>query len=182
MSKKIHSVVACCENGGIGYQNSLPWKLKKEMAHFQKLTRGNPGGNRKNALIMGRKTWDSLPKALAGRYNFVLSRNIKEKTKGMDGLYSSIDDFMKDMESPVWNDKVEDIFCIGGAEIYKLVMQSAYCGKLFCTRVLSSYKCDVFMPDMSGFQVIDSPSDIPQGEQVEENGTKWMVQVLVKTS
>lgn len=179
MRRKIKSVVACCEGGGIGYKGSLPWRLKKEMSHFRKLTLGDPPAGKKNAIVMGRKTWESLPKALPKRYNFVLSRSMKEKSPSMDGIYSSLDDFVNDMNSVEWSDKIHDIFCIGGAEIYKLLFNSPYCGLVYCTKVLAQYECDVFLPDLGAFHVVNAPN-IPCEVQEEVDGTKWKVEVLSK--
>lgn len=179
MPRKINSIVACCEGGGIGYKNSLPWRLKKEMSHFKKVTLGEPPAGKKNAVVMGRKTWESLPKALPKRYNFVLSRNNNEKSPGMDGIYSSLDDFMVDMNSVEWSDKIHDIICIGGAEIYKLVFNSPHCGLVYRTTVLAQYKCDVFLPSVQAFHVVDIPN-VPCNIQEEADGTKWKVEVLSK--
>jgi dihydrofolate reductase len=53
-------IVACCEDGGIGKDNQIPWKLKKDLIRFKKITTNSTNGM-KNCVIMGRKTWDSLP-------------------------------------------------------------------------------------------------------------------------
>ena len=70
-------IVAACKNRGIGLNNKLPWKLKKEMNIFANLTKGNG----KNAVIMGKNTWYSLPKALPKRANFVISKTVYERSK-----------------------------------------------------------------------------------------------------
>lgn len=181
MSKKINSIVACCEGGGIGYKNTLPWRLKREMSHFRKVTLGSPPGGKKNAILMGRKTWESLPKALPKRYNFVLSRYGTEKSTGMDGIYSSLEDFVDDVNSEEWHDKIHEIFCIGGAQIYELLFNSSFCGLVYCTRVLAKYECDVYMPDMKDFQNLSEPGGVPLGIQEEADGTEWRVEVLTKT-
>ena len=65
-------IAAICKNRGIGFKNQLPWKLKNEMQYFQKLTTGN--GN--NAVVMGKNTWNSLPKKpLPKRFHIVLTSN-----------------------------------------------------------------------------------------------------------
>ena len=70
-------IVAACKNRGIGLNNKLPWKLKKEMNIFTKLTKGDET----NAVIMGKNTWLSLPKALPKRANFVISKSVCERRK-----------------------------------------------------------------------------------------------------
>ncbi|XP_039265094.2 dihydrofolate reductase-like [Styela clava] len=181
MSLKIHSIVACCKNEGIGYKGTLPWRLKKEMKHFRKITKGNPPEGKQNVIVMGRKTWQSLPGALPGRYNFVLSRTVSEKAEKMDGVSKSLEDFLKLITSDEWSSKIHEVFCIGGAEIYKQLFESSVCGKVILTRVLADYECDVFLPKLDGFKkIIENNEDIPGEEQTEVDGTKWMVEVYEK--
>ena len=73
----LNIIVAYCKNRGIGAGNKLPWRLKQDMLLFKKLTVGK--GN--NAVIMGKNTWLSLPKALPERSNFVISESIFERRK-----------------------------------------------------------------------------------------------------
>ncbi len=62
-------IAARCLSGGIGFNGKLPWRCKSDLREFSKLTKGN--GN--NAVVMGRKTWESLPNALKDRTNIILS-------------------------------------------------------------------------------------------------------------
>ena len=75
---KHNIIVAVCNGNGIGHSNKLPWYYKEELRNFSKVTKGN--GN--NAIIMGKNTWDSLPKKpLLGRINIVLSSSYQCTTK-----------------------------------------------------------------------------------------------------
>jgi hypothetical protein len=80
-AKPIIAIVACTRDGGIGKEGKLPWKLSGDMAYFKRVTLDTedvPGA--RNAVIMGRKTWESIPNSfrpLPGRLNVVLSRNPK---------------------------------------------------------------------------------------------------------
>ena len=75
---KYNIIVACSKNRGIGYENSLPWKISSDLKKFRDLTIGN--GN--NAVIMGKNTWTSLPiKYLKSRDNLILSTTLKLKSK-----------------------------------------------------------------------------------------------------
>ena len=70
-------IVAACENMGIGVNGSLPWRLRKEMKYFATMTKRTENPEKRNAVIMGRKTWESIPqkfRPLAGRINVVLTR------------------------------------------------------------------------------------------------------------
>jgi dihydrofolate reductase len=87
---KLKLIVAMCKNGGIGYHNSIPWKIKKDLLYFSNKTSGEYGkcimrniatNIKKNAIIMGKNTWYSLPKypePLKNRDNFILSTSIPE--------------------------------------------------------------------------------------------------------
>ena len=102
MSVKL--IVAMCKNNGIGIDNKIPWRISEDMNYFSKKTSGDYSGdgNKKNAVIMGRKTWESLPKKykpLPNRFNIVLTRNMQGQglpDSNEDVAYiSSIDDAMK---------------------------------------------------------------------------------------
>ena len=104
----------------IGYQNKLCWRLKADMQYFRKVTLGQQN----NAVVMGRKTFESIGKALPGRLNIVLTRN-----KNARQLYNLPDDVQvahsfDQVEQLVAS--CQDCFVIGGAEIYNLAMQSRF--------------------------------------------------------
>ena len=100
----VHLIWAQDNNGGIGKDNKLPWHISEDLINFKKLTLGN-------TIVMGRKTWDSLPKKpLLNRRNIVLS------SKKIDDIesYNSIEICLKSLTK----DKISDIFIIGGEMIY----------------------------------------------------------------
>ena len=74
-------IVAMCKNNGIGVDNKIPWRISEDMSYFSKKTSGDYGANiKKNAVIMGRNTWESLPKKykpLPNRFNIVLTKNVQ---------------------------------------------------------------------------------------------------------
>ena len=84
-------VVACSPSNGIGKNGSLPWRLRKEMAYFKSVTTNTaslntPQPKAKNVVIMGRNTWESIPKKfrpLPDRHNLVISRTATAETLGM---------------------------------------------------------------------------------------------------
>jgi dihydrofolate reductase len=92
-------IVACDRNGAIGKDGDLPWKQSTDLQHFKQVTMGSN-------LIMGRKTWDSLPGMLPGRAHYVLSRG------EVDGV--EVIDLDKALETDGW--------VIGGGEIYELFL------------------------------------------------------------
>ena len=107
---KIHLIWAQDINGGIGIKNSLPWHISEDLKNFKKLTINSP-------IIMGRKTWESLPfKPLPERRNIVLSSRLIKDVE----CYKSIDDCINNLKID------EDVYIIGGAQIYKLFYEYAY--------------------------------------------------------
>ena len=94
---------------GIGYKNKIPWKLSGDMKYFRKKTIGR--GN--NAVIMGRKTWESLPSTLPKRDNLILSRTLSHPN-----AFASIDAMMGHISGK----KYDDVWVIGGDTIYKQFM------------------------------------------------------------
>jgi len=97
------AIVAVSQNGVIGKNGDLPWRLPGDLKWFKKITMGH-------IVLMGRKTWESLPFALPGRKNWVLSRSGNPQ-EGMD-IIRSTDEILPKLQAG------EQIFVIGGGEIY----------------------------------------------------------------
>lgn len=101
---ELHLIVAHARNGVIGKDNQLPWHLPEDLKHFKRTTLGKP-------VIMGRKTWESLPKALPGRLNVVITRQTDYMAEGAT-VVSSIDQALEAVKDfPV-------AFIMGGAQLY----------------------------------------------------------------
>ncbi len=134
-----HIIVAMCINNGIGYKNSLPWKLSSDLKYFSKLTKGN--GN--NAIIMGRKTWESLPrKPLYGRDNLILTRSTQLPNQQ---TFSSVDEVIKHCKERNYS----EIWVIGGEEIYNEFLKKHIISKLYITHINEAFKCDSFFPTIN---------------------------------
>jgi len=161
-------IVAMDENNGIGKNNALPWHYPEDLKYFSKTTKGK--GNNTNAVIMGRKTYESIGKPLPGRVNYILSRtkreNINEKTQTTENsnndnnnnnknvlFFDNIADLHKDIESKNYN----EAWIIGGAEIYNLFLsmssntnanspQSIKIDAIYVTHIKGNYNCDAFFP------------------------------------
>lgn len=142
-------VVATDSKGGIGYNNSIPWRIKKDMAWFKELT---TTGVKKNCVIMGRKTWDSLPeknKPLPDRYNIVITRNKDQCTSKY-----KVGGFIDAMEmARGFGGK---IFIIGGQSIYELAMKQEELVSIYLTLIKEQYECDVFFPKIKHFSLVKS--------------------------
>jgi len=127
-------IAAVSEDMGIGKDNSLLWNIPEDLRRFRKLTLGNN-------VIMGRKTWESLPrKPLPGRRNIVIT-DVQDESFDPAVTAYSIEDSLGKCE----NDK--DIFIIGGASIYRQFMPLA--DRLYITHVHRKIQADVYFPEIN---------------------------------
>jgi dihydrofolate reductase len=183
--KDILVIAAACRSGGIGYKGNLPWRLKNEMAFFTRQTSTPSIQGRKNAVIMGRKTWESIPpkfRPLSNRVNVVLSSTLNSKPDGADYLFPSLTTAVEKLSSVPDIDK---LWIIGGSMVYEEAVSSGYCRHIYLTKIDADYKCDTFFPsniEEGNFvdvtkQVSSQEGGIPEGVQ-EENGVKYQFHVF----
>ncbi|MBF0504956.1 MAG: dihydrofolate reductase [Candidatus Omnitrophica bacterium] len=133
---------------GIGKNGQLPWHLPLDLIHFKNITSAVSDPSLKNALIMGRKTWDSLPqkfRPLPGRENLVLTKTGKLNLPPVVLSSSSLDDALDQLTRPT----IENIFVIGGQQVYAQAINHPLCQKLYVTHVQGQYACDSFFPPIS---------------------------------
>lgn len=131
-SRELWAIVATNKEGAIGANGDLPWHLSEDLRHFKELTMAHP-------VIMGRKTWESLPKRpLPGRRNIVISRNEDYRAEGAE-VFGSIEEAV---------DACREIpFIIGGAQIYKEAIP--FCTRVYLTIVDASAEgADAFFPPL----------------------------------
>jgi len=133
--QEIIIIAAMAENHVIGKNNVIPWSLKEDMVHFRKLTNGFP-------CIMGRKTWESLPKKpLPGRLNIVVSKTLNAETQTKSMLvFPSLPAAIEHCGN------YEKVFIIGGQAIYKQAMELA--DKIELTIIHKQYEGDTFFPEI----------------------------------
>ncbi len=141
-------VVAVDEDRGIGKDGDLPWRLPADLKHFRSLTQGTLTPENQNAVVMGRKTWDSIPerfRPLPGRLNVVLTRNPALHVPGAL-MATGIADGLQKIAQESRAKPVEKVFIIGGASIYEQAMAMPECRSIYLTRILRSFSCDTFFP------------------------------------
>jgi dihydrofolate reductase len=143
MAGSLCIIVACDENGGIGRQGTLPWVLAEDLHHFKTLTSLAPDGHT-NAIIMGRRTWESLPiKPLPHRLNIVISNTFEQSVEGTHKVFNNIQsalDYVKGVNT------IHKTFIIGGAQLYEEVLSQHRCDRVYLTLLRGVYNCDVFFP------------------------------------
>ena len=122
-------VVAIDANNGIGIGNQLPWHLPEDLAHFKRVTLGRP-------IVMGRKTFDSIGRALPGRRNIVVTRNAAWAHAGVETAGS--------LEAALALLAGERASIIGGAQIFAEAVRIA--DEMIVTHIAQVFDCDTFFP------------------------------------
>jgi len=132
--QEIIIIAAMAENRIIGKNNALPWSLKEDMARFRELTRGSP-------CIMGRKTWESLPKKpLPGRLNIIISKTMTDSPVPDIKIFPSLPSAIE------YCTGYEKIFICGGEAIYRQALSLA--NKIELTIIHKQYEGDAFFPEI----------------------------------
>jgi dihydrofolate reductase len=125
----LHAIAAMTQNRVIGLHGQMPWHLPADLKFFKRTTSGHP-------VLMGRKTWDSLGRPLPNRRNLVLSRN----AASLAGA-----EVITQVQDLATLGLTGDVFVIGGAEIYKLLMP--HCASVYLTELNFTTEGDTFFPE-----------------------------------
>ena len=135
--KSFNVILAIDKDNGIGKDGSIPWNIKSDMSYFKKMTTTSTLPMLENIIIMGRKTCDSLPqKFLPNRINYVVTKN-KDYTNDNVRIFNSFSDAINTALL-----KENDIWVIGGAEIYQQSFRHKNFDKLYLTKIHKSFDCD----------------------------------------
>lgn len=184
MKSDFYIISACCRNNGIGINNKLPWRLKTEMDYFNRMTTNTENPSNKDVVIMGRKTWSSIPpkyRPLENRTNVVLSRTVStiEDREKVDHIFASLSDALEGV-SQLRNKG--QVWVIGGQGIYEEALKMPQCKRVYLTRIDSDYECDTFFPNfdtIEHFKEIEDPR-VPKEVQ-EEKGIQFKYYVYGNT-
>jgi len=152
---RISLIAAIGKNRELGKNNKLLWHISEDLKRFHAITRGH-------AVIMGRKTWESLPKKpLSDRYNIVITRDLRFKINDLRGgddfaIVDSLENAVKKSQE-ILNTKylirnTDEVFVIGGGQIYNQAIPMA--DKLYLTIVDKNFDADTFFPDYSDFKKV----------------------------
>jgi dihydrofolate reductase len=192
-------ILAATPSLGIGKSGTLPWPLlKKEMGYFARVTKrvspsSNTSGPKKmNAVLMGRKTWDSIPpkfRPLKDRLNIVVTRKPEDFKKslgnggnGVEGplVASGIVDALSQLGNR--EGEVERVFVIGGASIYQTALELPQTKRVLLTKIRKEFECDTYFPvDLEesavwrrvGVEGAKEFTGEKVGESVEEQGVEF---------
>lgn len=132
---RINLIYARAANGVIGHNNAMPWHLPEDLAHFKRMTQGHP-------VIMGRKTWDSLPprfRPLPGRFNVVISRQTDWQADGAQSATSLA-------AALALCSQADEVWVIGGAQIFAQAEPLAV--RIEVTEIMQDFEGDIFAPPL----------------------------------
>ena len=132
----ISAIAAVSDNHVIGKDNDLLWHIPKDFKHFKSTTMGKP-------MVMGRKTFQSLPGLLPGRPHIVVSRSGFTH----EGVESAVS--LEDGLDKARTHETDKVFIIGGAQIYKQALEQNLCDRLYITRVHQNFEGDAFFPEIN---------------------------------
>ena len=145
----ISIISAIGENREIGEKNNLLWNLPADMKHFKETTSGH-------VVIMGLKTFESIGRPLPNRRNIVLAQNYDTQQQGVE-IFNSVESLLDNLDKSL--NKDEEVFVIGGGQIYKLFINMA--DRLYITHVNKSFpNADVFFPEIDPSWGVVSRTDI----------------------
>lgn len=178
--KKIKMILAIDEKNWLWSNWNLAWKLSEDMKHFKKITSQTKDLGKLNAVVMWKKTRESIPsknRPLSQRINCILSRTIK-----YENINSKIDNFVlyfNSIDSCIWElikkTNIENIFIIGWANIYNQFLTHPRLDEIYLTKISWDYNTDVFFDWIpSNFELID------EWEEKEENQIKFKFLIYKK--
>lgn len=129
---RLSLIAAMARNRAIGIDNTLPWRLPEDLKHFKALTLGHH-------ILMGRKTFESLGRPLPGRTSVIISRNSDFQAPGCVVVHS-----IEEAVATCKDD--EEIFFIGGAELYRQAL--AFADRLYLTEIKAEFEGDAWFPEL----------------------------------
>ena len=153
MSITIAMIAGVAENGVIGSEQTIPWRVPSDMAFFKKTTMGKP-------IVMGRKQYETVGRPLPGRTNIVITRQQGYQPEGVL-VFHTIDEALEKAGEIAAADGADEIMIIGGGELYAQLMPRA--GRLYITHIDLSPTGDVRFPPIKPeeWAVVDLPEVAP---------------------
>lgn len=162
---KVSLIVAAAENGTIGKDNDMPWRISSDLKYFKEVTMNKP-------VIMGRKTFQSIGKPLQGRANIVITRDTTFTHEGVITAHSI------EMALVVARDmadvkKEKEIMIIGGAQIYALTLPIA--DRLYLTRIHAEIDGDAHFPELDEKEWLEYSREVHSAGDNDSHGHSFIV-------
>ena len=169
---KFYLIAAADEKMGIGKNHKLPWNLPTDLKFFHDTTIGTG----RNAVIMGRTTWESIPekfRPLASRINIIMTRSGALELPHGAQPAASLEEALAKAQAQNPN----EIFVIGGAQIFAEAISDLRCAGLYITEVSGDFKCDTFFPKIDPREF----KEISRSEKYNENDISFCFLKYQKT-
>ncbi|MBB4826056.1 dihydrofolate reductase [Sporosarcina luteola] len=132
-------------NRVIGFENKMPWHIPEELAYFKKVSMGN-------AIVMGRKTFESIGRPLPGRLNIVVTRNPDYSAEGVEIVHTLQEAIAKGREYS------EEVVIIGGAQLFEMAMEFA--DRIYATVIRKEFQGDTYFPAYgTGWKLVSESED-----------------------
>ena len=161
-------IVASCNKNGIGKNNTIPWYLAGELSYFKKITTRSNYPIEKNVVVMGRKTWESIPeknRPLSDRINIVLTSKVDYKVPDDVFTCGSLEKIFPLLDTIKHSSK-NNVFLIGGGSVYSECIKKGLCSKIYITKIYKKYDCDVFFPEIPEDFKLVSVSDFCEEKDI----------------
>lgn len=160
----MEAIVAVSKNSIIGIDNQLPWSIPEDLAHFRNHTQDS-------ILVMGRKTFESMPKKLEGRIYCILSSRCKRRAQGPDenghywcNSFENLEDVLKTIKL---YENIEKIFIIGGESVFKELLCK-------CKRIYYTYVDESYGENIPLYRIASFPTNIIVDCFKLEDESRWM--------
>jgi dihydrofolate reductase len=153
MSIRISMIAGVAENGVIGSEQTIPWRIPSDMAFFKRTTMGKP-------VVMGRKQYETVRKPLPGRTNIVLTRQAGYSADGIE-VFTDVDTALTHAQNIAARDGVDEIMIIGGGDLYAQLMDRA--DRLYISHIDLSPPGEVYFPPIhpEDWVIVDLPEVEP---------------------
>ncbi|MFK7780061.1 MAG: dihydrofolate reductase [Candidatus Gracilibacteria bacterium] len=169
---KFSLILAVDEKNGLGKNNNLAWRIPSDIKYFKEITTKTEDLGKMNAVVMGRKTRESIPqkfRPLNDRINCILTRKILKSDIGspIDDFvlyFNSLEHCLSELES---KQNTESIFIIGGANLYNQVLDHPFLDKIYLTKVKGDFDCDVFFDGVPDDFIVESYTDYESEKGIE---------------
>lgn len=158
--------------------------FRKELKYFSSTTKRVSDPTKRNAIIMGRKTYFGVPESkrpLPERLNIVLSRNpkLEDYPKDVIVCQSLPEAIAKIVDDSKYSKEIENIWIVGGSSVYQEAMESQSCHRLYFTEIKKEFECDTFFPKIPDeFKLVEDEN--VSSEIQEENGIQYQYKVYEK--
>jgi dihydrofolate reductase len=162
---RVSLIVAMASNRTIGLDGGMPWHIPEDLKYFKQVTLGAP-------IVMGRKTYEAIGRALPGRANIVVTRDTAFAGVGIDVVHT-LEAALKKAEAIATLEGRDEIFIIGGAQIYQQALPLA--DRLYVTEIHQSLDGDAAFPEINRADWIESRRELHTPEQAGKPAFSFVV-------